>query len=75
MSPGYPVWSTGADAKAIGTVVSGTQSPLLSLGIGMAYVPAEIARIGEEIEIDIRGRRFPATIQKKPLHQPGVAAV
>ena len=34
----------------------------------MAYVPAEFARINEEIEIDIRGRRYPATIEKKPLH-------
>ena len=45
------------------------ESASLGIGIGMAYVPTEFARINEEIEIDIRGRRFPATIQKKPLHK------
>jgi aminomethyltransferase len=40
----------------------------------MAYLPSQFARIGEEIEIDIRGRHFPATIQKKPLHHPGTPA-
>jgi aminomethyltransferase len=35
----------------------------------MAYLPAEFARVDEEIEIDIRGRRFPATIAKKPLYR------
>jgi aminomethyltransferase len=36
----------------------------------MAYIPTALARINEQIEIDIRGRRFPATIEKKPLHRP-----
>jgi aminomethyltransferase len=40
----------------------------------MAYVPTEFARIGEAIEIDIRGRRFPAVIEKKPLYRPGTPA-
>ena len=57
------------DGKPIAQTTSGTVSPTLGIGIGMAYVPTEFARINEEIEIDIRGRRFPATIQKKPLHK------
>ena len=57
------------DGKQIAETTSGTVSPSLGIGIGMAYVPAELARINEEIEIDIRGRRFPAIIQKKPLHK------
>ena len=57
------------DGNQIAETTSGTVSPTLGIGIGMAYVPAEFARINEEIEIDIRGRRFPATIQKKPLHK------
>ena len=62
----YGVFKNG---NQIAETTSGTVSPTLGIGIGMAYVPAEFARIGEEIEIDIRGRRFPATIQKKPLHK------
>lgn len=67
--PGYPVWSAGADAKPVGNVVSGTQSPSLGIGIGMAYVPPEFARPDTAIEIEIRGRRFPAVSARKPLYR------
>jgi aminomethyltransferase len=62
----YPVFKNGVP---ISETTSGTLSPTLKVGIGMAYIPTEFARIGEEIEIDIRGRRFPAVIEKKPLHR------
>ena len=62
----YGVFKNG---EQIAETTSGTVSPSLGIGIGMAYVPTEFARINEEIEIEIRGRRFPATIQKKPLHK------
>jgi aminomethyltransferase len=57
------------DGQPIAETTSGTVSPSMGIGIGMAYIPSEFARINEEIEIDIRGRRFPATIEKKPLHK------
>jgi glycine cleavage system T protein (aminomethyltransferase) len=63
------------DDRKIAETTSGSLSPTLKTGIGMAYLPSQFARIGEEIEIDIRGRRFPATIQKKPPHHPGMPAV
>jgi aminomethyltransferase len=63
----YPVMK--GDAQ-IGELCSGTLSPSLKAGIGMAYVPTEFARIGEELEIDIRGRRFPARVEKKPFYRP-----
>lgn len=56
------------DGQQIGEVSSGSLSPSLNIGIGMAYLPAQLARPGEQIEIDVRGRRFPALIEKKPLH-------
>jgi aminomethyltransferase len=62
----YPIFKNG---EQIGEVASGTMSPSLGAGIGMAYLPVQIARIGEEIEIAIRGRRFPAVIEKKPLYR------
>src|SRR4051794_5427423 len=39
-----------------GIVTSGTMSPTLGVGIGMAYVPAASATAGTALEIDVRGR-------------------
>lgn len=52
-----------------GEVTSGTMSPSLEVGIGMAYVPAESAGVGSELVIDVRGREVPAIVAKKPLYQ------
>ena len=62
----YPIHKNGVK---IAEIASGSLSPSLNIGIGMAYIPTEYARINEEIEVDIRGKFFPATIQKKPLHK------
>ena len=63
----YAIYKNG---EKIAETTSGSLSPTLKAGIGMAYIPTAFARINEEIEIDIRGRRFPAVIEKKPLHRP-----
>ena len=57
-----------ADA-AVGTVVSGTQSPTLNAGIGMAYVPPSFATPGTALQIEIRGKRFAAEVVKKPFYR------
>ena len=62
------------DNQKIAETTSGTLSPTLKIGIGMAYIPTEFARINEQIEIEIRGKRFPAVIEKKPLHRAGSAS-
>ena len=64
--PHYPVWRGG---EQIGEATSGTLSPSLNEGIGMAYIAAPHARAETEVEIEIRGQRFPATIEKKPLYK------
>ncbi len=64
--PGYPV--VMADA-AVGTVVSGTQSPTLNAGIGMAYVPPALTTPGTALQIEIRGKRFAAEVVKKPFYR------
>ncbi len=61
------------DDQQIAETTSGTLSPTLKIGIGMAYIPTQFARINEEIEIEIRGKLFPAVIEKKPLHRAGTA--
>src|SRR5271154_3320532 len=58
--PHYPIWSSGPEAQLIGEVVSGTQSPSLNVGIGMGYVKPEFVKPDTKIEIEIRGKRFPA---------------
>jgi aminomethyltransferase len=50
-----------------GEVTSGTLSPCLEVGIGMAYVPSERASVGTHLEIDVRGRTRAATVAAKPL--------
>jgi aminomethyltransferase len=51
-----------------GVVTSGTFSPCLERGIGMAYVPAAGAAPGTRIEIDVRGTVRRALIKTKPLY-------
>ena len=62
----YPVLHEG---KKVGETCSGGLSPTLGGGIGMAYVPEQVAKPGTEIAIEIRGRSFPARIEKKPLYR------
>ena len=51
-----------------GEVTSGTMSPSLGVGIGLAYVPAERAAVGETLQIDVRGKTRTAVIAPKPLY-------
>jgi aminomethyltransferase len=54
-----------------GEVTSGTFSPCLERGIGMAYVSSARTEPGTPIEIDVRGRIRPAVIERKPLYRKG----
>jgi aminomethyltransferase len=65
--PPRPHYAIYKGENKIGEICSGSLSPSLNTGIGMAYLPVELAQAGAEIEIDIRGRRFTAVIGKKPL--------
>jgi len=51
-----------------GEVTSGSHSPMLEVGIGLGYVPAELAQPGSELTIDVRGRARPARVVKKPIY-------
>jgi aminomethyltransferase len=57
-----------AEDKVIGEVTSGTFSPLLQAGIALAYLwPADVASAGDEVEVDIRGRRGIAEVVRPPF--------
>jgi aminomethyltransferase len=62
---GNPVLAEGAE---VGVVTSGSFSPTLELGIGMAYLRSELAAQGTEVEIDVRGKRRAARVASKPLY-------
>jgi aminomethyltransferase len=68
-APPRPHYSVFANGERIGEVTSGTLSPSLNWGVGLAYINAPHAKIGEKIDIEIRGQKFPATIEKKPLYK------
>jgi aminomethyltransferase len=53
-----------------GEVTSGTLSPCLGIGIGMAYLPAAKADPGSQIEIDVRGKTRTARVERRPLYRP-----
>ncbi len=52
-----------------GVVTSGTHSPCLDVGVGLAYLPADRAAPGTTIEIDVRGRTREAVVAERPLYR------
>jgi len=67
--PGPGIARAGNHVLGGGEVTSGTYSPCLRTGIGLAYVPAERAEPGTELEIDVRGKIRPAVVKDKPLYR------
>jgi aminomethyltransferase len=69
--PGIPRQSNlVGTAHGDGVVTSGSLSPCLEVGIGMAYLPAAAATPGTPIEVDVRGKRRAAAVRSKPLYKP-----
>ncbi|MEU7975536.1 glycine cleavage system aminomethyltransferase GcvT [Micromonospora sp. NPDC049089] len=57
----------------VGTVTSGTFSPTRKQGIALALLDTDANLTdGDEVEIDIRGRRAPLTLTKPPFVNPSV---
>jgi aminomethyltransferase len=56
-----------AGGATIGKVTSGTQSPVLGIGIGLGYVTTINTNPGTEIFIDVRGKGLKAVVSKLPL--------
>ena len=55
------------DGRPAGRTTSGTLSPSLDVGIGMAYLPAAISAPDHDIVIDVRGKQKAARTARRPL--------
>jgi aminomethyltransferase len=58
-----------ADGKEVGMVTSGTHCPFIGKAIAMAYLPTELAVVGNTVQIDVRGRKIDAEIIKLPFYK------
>jgi len=56
--------------KVVGKVTSGTMGPTVEKPIGMAYVPASMAKEGTPIWVDIRGKATKGVVVKTPFYKP-----
>ncbi|MBD2461446.1 glycine cleavage system aminomethyltransferase GcvT [Oscillatoria sp. FACHB-1407] len=67
----YPVLHTGA---IVGVVTSGTLAPTVGQPIALGYVPTDLSKPGQALEVEIRGKTYPATVVKRPFYKsPPVA--
>ncbi len=64
--PHCPILSGGA---IVGEVTSGTRSPTLGYGIALGYVPADLAKAGTTLQIDVRGRTAEAVVVNGPFYK------
>ena len=62
----YPVVHAG---KTVGKITSGTLSPTLNRPIALAYVPANLAKIGQDLEVMVRQQVCPAQVVKRPFYR------
>lgn len=55
------------DNEVVGVVTSGSLSPTLGIGIGMCFVPPELAKAGNQFHVIIRGKKVPAESVRPPF--------
>ena len=55
--------------EKVGYVTSGSPAPYLKKNIGLAFVPVELANVGQEIKIDVRGKHLAAEIVPTPFYK------
>jgi len=59
-----------AGGQTVAETTSGALSPSLGCGIALAYLPFPLAKAGQDLEIEVRGRRYRAAVVKKPFYKP-----
>lgn len=63
---GYPVLF---ESQSVGVVTSGTFALTVGRAIAMAYVPTHLAQPGQALEVEIRGKAYPAVVVPRPFYQ------
>jgi aminomethyltransferase len=58
------------NGEKVGETTSGALSPTLGCGIALGYLPFSLANIGQDLEIEVRGRLYRACVVKKPFYKP-----
>ncbi len=64
---GYKVLD--ADGRDVGYVTSGSPAPFLKKNIALAYVPTELAALGTELKVEIRGQGVKAQVVPTPFYK------
>ena len=57
------------DDQKVGYVTSGGPAPFLKKNIGLAFLPPQFAIVGQEIKIDVRGKRLKAQVVPTPFYK------
>ncbi len=65
---GYPIF---VGNENVGHVTSGCFSPSLEMGVALGYVDSKFGKIGETVDIDIRGKRVAAEVVKGAFYKQG----
>lgn len=55
--------------EKVGVVTSGSPAPFLKKNIGLAFLPIEFANVGQELKIDIRGKKTSARVVPTPFYK------
>ena len=63
---GYTIFNNGA---VVGEVTSGTQSPSLNQGIGLAYVAKSFAKTGTKLKMKVRDKLLNCKVVKSPFYK------
>lgn len=58
-----------AEGEEVGRITSGAPSPTLGYPIALAYLPTLLAKPGNQLEVEIRGKTYPAEVVKKPFYK------
>lgn len=68
--PIRPHYAVLAGGQKVAETTSGALSPSLGCGIALAYLPFPLAKPGQDLEIEVRGRHYRACVVKKPFYKP-----
>uniref|UniRef100_A0A8D1JNY8 Dimethylglycine dehydrogenase, mitochondrial n=1 Tax=Sus scrofa TaxID=9823 RepID=A0A8D1JNY8_PIG len=55
------------DGKVVGNTTSGSYSYSIQKSLAFAYVPVELSKVGQQVEVELLGKNYPATVIQEPL--------